>query len=365
MKLISFVTFTLLAALPLFSSESTAGPSPEEALAKLKAGNERFLAGTPQRPNQTLARAAETSQGQHPYAAVLGCADSRAALDVVFDAGIGDLFTIRVAGNVADVDEIASLEYGAEHLGVPLILVLGHTSCGAVTAVVKKSELGGQLPGLLDNIQAPAARAVAAFGAASADLVDQTARENVLQSIQDLLSRSKILASLVEEGKLQVIGGLHHLDTATIEWMGTPPAATQWVAAGLKSEVAERTPETAAPLAAEAKTALWTDRIPGYLGTFFGSLVFLLLVQVLFVAQRRAFQGLRIRGRLIASYAGLLVVLIGSGGVSLVSSDAWPFVLGLVPALVFSVLYSRAHYRGFEAFYQSLKQKWEAEAKKA
>jgi carbonic anhydrase len=121
--------------------------SADEAIRLLTAGNDRFVAGKPQRPNSDLDRARSTAKnGQAPFAAVLACADSRVPVETVFDRGIGDLFVVRVAGNVADPGTLGSIEYAAEHLGTPVVVVLGHTQCGAVTAAMDNTELYGNLP---------------------------------------------------------------------------------------------------------------------------------------------------------------------------------------------------------------------------
>src|SRR5688572_831747 len=125
----------------------------DQALKSLASGNERFVASTSEHPRTDQDRRRLTySGGQHPIATVLSCSDSRAPVEIVFDQGIGDLFVVRVAGNVSDVDEIATIEYGVGHLHTPLIVVLGHTKCGAVTAVVDGAELHGNLALLVDNI---------------------------------------------------------------------------------------------------------------------------------------------------------------------------------------------------------------------
>ena len=125
------------------------GISPDQALARLKEGNARFVSDTPARPNLAGKRLLTSQNGQSPYAIVLSCADSRAPVELVFDQGIGDLFVIRVAGNVAATDEIGTAEYGADHLNVPLMVVLGHTQCGAVTAVAQGAEVHGNIPALV------------------------------------------------------------------------------------------------------------------------------------------------------------------------------------------------------------------------
>lgn len=197
------------------------GVAPDAAVKALVDGNARFSAGQPTHPNAGKDRIAETAGGQHPFVAVLGCADSRVSPEILFDQGVGDIFTVRVAGNVSDTDEIGSLEYAVEHLGISAILVLGHTKCGAVTAVVKKAEVGGSLPGLLDNIK-PAARTAAHDNPklTGDDLIPKAIRANVWQSIEDLFKRSEVIRDAVREGKLNVVGGLYDISTGGVEFMG-------------------------------------------------------------------------------------------------------------------------------------------------
>ncbi len=126
----------------------------DEALHLLLAGNERFAAGKPEHPHTDLSRVESTAKnGQAPFAAVLSCADSRVPVETVFDRGVGDLFVVRVAGNVADSGTLASVEYAAEHLHTPLVVVMGHTQCGAVKAAVDNAQLDGSLPALIDLIR--------------------------------------------------------------------------------------------------------------------------------------------------------------------------------------------------------------------
>ena len=121
-----------------------------DALARLLAGNHRYVSGTVAHPNQTAGRRRAVAGSQHPFATILGCADSRVPPEVVFDQGLGDLFVVRVAGNIADPAAVASIEYSAEHLGVGLIVVVGHSRCGAVDAAVKGGEAPGHLSVLVD-----------------------------------------------------------------------------------------------------------------------------------------------------------------------------------------------------------------------
>ncbi|GAB0057226.1 Carbonic anhydrase [Candidatus Magnetaquicoccaceae bacterium FCR-1] len=195
------------------------GMTPEEALKLLKEGHARFLAGKAERPNLTPARIAETfSKGQAPFVTIISCSDSRVPVEHIFDRGIGDLFVIRVAGNVADTDEIGTAEYGAGHLYTPLILVLGHTKCGAVTAVVEGAKVDGSIPKLVDNI-IPAAERAKAKGLKGEELIQDAIRENVSQSIQDLLANSQELSHLRHEGKVKMVGAVYHIDNGTLEWL--------------------------------------------------------------------------------------------------------------------------------------------------
>lgn len=211
----------LLPRLPFASDHpagAPAGPTPEQAMAWLQEGNARFLAGQSVRPNLSPARVAEVAGGQHPFATIISCSDSRVPVEHVFDRGIGDLFVIRVAGNVCDTDEIGTTEYGAGHLGTPLVLVLGHTKCGAVTAVVSGAKVGGSIPKLVDNI-APAAKRSKDKGLTGDALILDAIRENVRQSLADLRAGSEEVAHLEHEGRIKLVGALYHLETGEVEWL--------------------------------------------------------------------------------------------------------------------------------------------------
>ena len=150
---IQFISIFILFIAVSFNSFSVTDLTSEQALNKLKEGNKRYVAGNSRYANLDQSRRDLTStKGQHPFATIIGCSDSRAPIEHIFDVGIGEIFTIRVAGNVCDVDEAGSIEYGVDHLSTPLFVVLGHTSCGAVTAVAQSAELHGNIPALVDNI---------------------------------------------------------------------------------------------------------------------------------------------------------------------------------------------------------------------
>lgn len=230
----AFIGVTLLASVLCASADhQPAAPpkavTPDVALAQLRDGNQRFASGTFQDPRRGQERRCETfSGGQHPVAAVLSCADSRAPAELIFDQGIGDLFVIRVAGNVADTDEIGTLEYGVGHLGIPLIVVLGHGKCGAVTAVVDGAEVHGCIGQLVDNIVPAVKKARGADPKAKGGaLVDVAIRFNVQQSIEDMLRRSDTIREAVKSGKVKVVGAVYDLHMGGIEWIGGHPVEAE------------------------------------------------------------------------------------------------------------------------------------------
>ncbi len=208
-----------------------------QGLNALMMGNQRFVNGLTdqsarQYPHLDRARLRENaSSGQYPYATIIGCSDSRVPIEIIFDAGIGDIFPIRVAGNVSDVDEIGSIEYGVGHVNTPVMLVLGHTGCGAVTAVVENADVRGNIPPLVDNIIPAVATARSKYPRArGAALINYAVEENVWQSIADLINNSAETARLVSSGALAVLGGVYHLETGAVEWLGEHPAQESLIA---------------------------------------------------------------------------------------------------------------------------------------
>ena len=193
-------------------------PSADAVIAELKAGNAHHVAKKYAHPHQTSARQRELATGQHPHCALLTCADSRVAPEIVFDQGLGDIFDVRVAGNVAGTSETASLEYAAEHLHVPLIVVMGHSHCGAVSAALE----GGTLPGKLPDLMAAIRPAVDQSAQEPGDRLANAVRDNVSLVVQQLLAAKPVLAELAESGKLRVVGAVYSLETGKIEWL---PAA--------------------------------------------------------------------------------------------------------------------------------------------
>jgi len=208
---------TAAAALCLIGAREAA-PSADAVLAELKAGNRHHVAKKYLHPHQTAARQRELATGQHPHCALLTCADSRVAPEIVFDQGLGDVFDVRVAGNIAGVSETASLEYAAEHLHVPLIVVMGHSHCGAVSAAVEGGEAPGKLPDLLAAIRPAVDQSAHEPG----DRVANAVRDNVVLVVQQLLAAKPVLAELAHEGKLRIVGAVYSLETGKVDWL---PAA--------------------------------------------------------------------------------------------------------------------------------------------
>jgi carbonic anhydrase len=185
--------------------------SPDEALTKLMVGNQRFVERKWLHPGQDFARVTAVADGQAPFAAILSCADSRVVPEIAFDQGIGDLFVARVAGNVAITEEIASEEYAIAFLGTPLLMVLGHERCGAVTAALQGGELPGALKSLVDAIQP----AVKASAAEPGDRLTNAVKANVRLQVQRLQT-STVIAAAVQAGTLKVVGAYYDLDTGAI-----------------------------------------------------------------------------------------------------------------------------------------------------
>ena len=202
--------------------------TPSKSLAKLKEGNERFVEGKTVHPRMDVSRlkqAASEDQGKYAYATVISCSDSRVPVELIFDAGIMDLFIIRVAGNVCDTDEIGSIEYGLAHVNTPLLVVLGHTQCGAVTAVThavhgKGHALERNIPQLVDNIEPAVKRAMESHKDAHGEAIIPIAiEENVWQAIDDLFTNSAAARNIVKEGKAKVVGAIYDLGTGKVNWL--------------------------------------------------------------------------------------------------------------------------------------------------
>ncbi len=192
---------------------------PDEALNRLKQGNLRYVEGKTQRLDFAAERPI-LAGGQNPFAAILGCADSRVAPEYAFDVGRGDVFVCRVAGNFADVNSIASFEYAVAVLGAPLILVLGHSKCGAVDAAVKAVKDGTAFPGHISSLVEAIRPAVKAAQSQPGDLLENAINENVLLNVATLRSTSPILSEAMQQGKLKIVGGVYSLETGSVTPIG-------------------------------------------------------------------------------------------------------------------------------------------------
>jgi carbonic anhydrase len=216
-----FITISLLganqfagAADPNHSDQPSVAPA--EAISKLKEGNGRYTSGNLQHPGQTAERRTELANTQHPFAAILSCSDSRVPPEIVFDQGLGDLFIVRVAGNVINDEGLGSLEYTVDHLGTRLIVVLGHQSCGAVDAAKKTIAAKGKAPG---HIQSLVTAIKPAVETTAKDDLEATIKANVKNVVQALRSSTPILKAEVDSGKIQVIGGYYSLDTGAVTFL--------------------------------------------------------------------------------------------------------------------------------------------------
>lgn len=199
----------------------------DEALKELKEGNERFVKGKELSPTRGLKRVKEVSSGQKPEAVILSCADSRVPPEILFDEGIGDLFVVRVAGNVSEPATNGSIEYAAEHLGVPLIVVLGHKKCGAVKATAEVLASGGHAEGNIGELVKEITPAVEAAKAnpGKRGLVDDAVYANAELVAKQLLSESPVLTHLAHAGKIKIVTAIYDLDTGKVEWGDAAPAA--------------------------------------------------------------------------------------------------------------------------------------------
>jgi len=204
------------------ATQQTAQRTAEEALALLKEGNARFVAMKMEHPEESAARREETAAGgQKPFAVVLGCADSGVPVEMIFDRGIGDIFTVRVAGNIAvDSSVIGSLEYATGHLHVPLLVILAHTQCGAVGAAVSGEKLEGSLGDIQEQFKSVVKEAKLEYpelkGAA---LTDKVAEQNAFQVERDLRAESETIRDLSDQGALKIVAAIYDVKTGEVKWL--------------------------------------------------------------------------------------------------------------------------------------------------
>jgi carbonic anhydrase len=202
------------------SAEQRDKLTPDEVLAMLQQGNERFRTGRMER-HDYLAQKRATASGQYPAAAILSCIDSRAPAEIILDTGIGDVFNARVAGNIANDDMLGSLEFACAAAGAKLVLLMGHTACGAIKGAIDAVELG-HLTELLHRIK-PAVAATVYEGARTSKnpaFVDAVAVTNVRRTLEQIRRESSVLADLEKAGKLKIVGSMYHLQGGRVEVLG-------------------------------------------------------------------------------------------------------------------------------------------------
>lgn len=208
--------------MPTQTAESQSKLSPKEAIELLKEGNKRFVSRE-MRERDLLAQVEETSKGQFPFACIVGCIDSRVPATTVFDQGIGSLFVATVAGNIINEDILGSLEFGCAAAGSKAIVVLGHTSCGAVKGACDSVELGN-LTSLLSKINASVKETVepndpAMRNSSNLPFVNEVAKNNVLRSVENIRVKSNVLRRLEEEGKITIVGAMYDVGTGKVSFL--------------------------------------------------------------------------------------------------------------------------------------------------
>ncbi|HCY84131.1 MAG TPA: hypothetical protein DHV36_03245, partial [Desulfobacteraceae bacterium] len=243
-----FAMIFLISQLFTQSIAAASKPSPDEALQILVKGNARFISGQSIHPNSDanrLYQAGTQNQGDHAYATIISCSDSRVPVERIFDAGVMDIFVIRVAGNVVDTDEAGSIEYGLAHVNTPVLVVLGHKQCGAVTAVTHAVHGNGHaleinIPPLVDNIIPAVQRAMSMHpNVHGDDIIPHAIEENVWQGIEDLFMRSPSTRHIVTTGKAKVVGAIYDVGTGKIDWM--PQAPVMQILSNVENNPARQT----------------------------------------------------------------------------------------------------------------------------
>ena len=230
--------------------------SADEALALLREGNQRWMDGSVQNPSIGMLRRKTLSDaGQKPFAVVLTCADSRIPVERVFDRGVGEVFVSRVAGNVVGPHESGTIEYALEHLNVPVLVVMGHSKCGAVKATAEGAHVTSNIGSLVDSIKPAVDRAKKLNpNLEGSELVEAAVRENVWQSVFDLYKSSPTVVEMVRSGKVKVVGAVLDISTGKVDWMGEHPwqEAIVGALAAKSADTAAATPAAPPPAAAPA-----------------------------------------------------------------------------------------------------------------
>ncbi|MFD9335015.1 carbonic anhydrase [Streptomyces sp. NPDC060028] len=195
--------------------------TPAQAFEMLRAGNQRFVSGTPEHPNQDAARRSEIAPAQNPFAVLFGCSDSRLAAEIIFDQGLGDLFVVRTAGHVTGPEVLGSIEYGASVLNCPLVVVLGHDSCGAVAAARAAVEDGVAAPGYVRDVIERVTPSVLAARSAGLTQDSDIIAEHTRHTVDLLLDRSRVLADHVKAGQTAVVGLSYRLSDGSAHLVTT------------------------------------------------------------------------------------------------------------------------------------------------
>lgn len=212
------------------------GASAADALHRLQVGNARYVCGKADHPNADARRRQETfADGQHPFAVVLTCSDSRVPVELIFDQGIGDLFVIRVAGNTCERQQAGSIEYAVEHLHTPLVVVMGHRGCGAVAVTVSGGDAHGNVESIIESIRPAAEKTAKLHPELKGDpLVAEAVKMNVWKSIEDLFHSSAAIAAAARTGKLKVVGAVYDIESAAVNWLGAHPEESRLFAGEAK-----------------------------------------------------------------------------------------------------------------------------------
>ena len=190
--------------------------TPAQAVQLLKDGNQRFLSNLKFNRN-LLQQVNETREGQHPFAVVISCMDSRTSAELIFDQGLGDIFSIRIAGNVVNEDILGSTEFGTQAVGAKVVIVLGHTGCGAIKGAIDDVDLG-HLRSVIRKIQRCIPEEPEFKKLDSSEKMNFVTQQNVVQALSDIRSRSAILSNLEKDGKIAIIGGLYNISSGVVEF---------------------------------------------------------------------------------------------------------------------------------------------------
>lgn len=204
----------------IHSKENQSKVTPESALQFLKEGNDRFLQNT--RADRDLLKLVnETSSGQYPFATILSCMDSRTSAELIFDLGLGDIFSIRIAGNVINEDILGSMEYGTKAVGTKIIMVLGHTKCGAIVGACDNVQLGN-LTQLLDKVKPAIDQETTTQterNGKNTEFVGNVIKNNVHLAMKQIEEQSPVISELVQEGKIKIVGGIYDVETGKVTFL--------------------------------------------------------------------------------------------------------------------------------------------------